>query len=137
MLEWSHGHVLITSTDRVNLSYFQSLTITNMIYYHLPWQCLWMQICVTYFPCYLFSMVFYFHFLNEMVSFDELISYVNITYQHFSVHVMLLISCKGEGNGNPLQYFCLENPMNRGAWWTIVHKVQRVRQDLNKPPPPP
>ena len=27
----------------------------------------------------------------------------------------------GEGNGNPLQYFCLENPMDRGAWWAEVH----------------
>ena len=27
----------------------------------------------------------------------------------------------GEGNGNPLQYFCLENPMDRGAWRAIVH----------------
>ena len=27
----------------------------------------------------------------------------------------------GEGNGNPLQYSCLENPMNRGAWWAMVH----------------
>ena len=27
----------------------------------------------------------------------------------------------GEGNGNPLQYSCLENPMDRGAWWAIVH----------------
>ena len=27
----------------------------------------------------------------------------------------------GEGNGNPLQYSCLGNPMNRGAWWAIVH----------------
>ena len=27
----------------------------------------------------------------------------------------------GEGHGNPLQYFCLENPMNRGAWWATVH----------------
>ena len=27
----------------------------------------------------------------------------------------------GEGNGNPLQYSCLENSKNRGAWWTIVH----------------
>ena len=26
-----------------------------------------------------------------------------------------------EGNGNPLQYSCLENPMDRGAWWAIVH----------------
>ena len=29
----------------------------------------------------------------------------------------------GEGNGNPLQYFCLGNPMERGAWWTIVAGV--------------
>ena len=27
----------------------------------------------------------------------------------------------GEGNGNPLQYFCLENPMDEGAWWATVH----------------
>ena len=32
----------------------------------------------------------------------------------------------GEGNGNPLQYSCLENPMDRGAWWATVHRVQRV-----------
>ena len=29
----------------------------------------------------------------------------------------------GEGNGNPLQYTCLENPMDGGAWWAIVHGV--------------
>ena len=27
-----------------------------------------------------------------------------------------------EGNGNPLQYSCLGNPMDRGAWWVIVHR---------------
>ena len=32
----------------------------------------------------------------------------------------------GEGDGNPLQYSCLENPMDREAWWTIVHGVARV-----------
>ena len=31
----------------------------------------------------------------------------------------------GEGNGNPLQYFCLEIPMDRGAWWTTVHEVTK------------
>ena len=35
----------------------------------------------------------------------------------------------GEGNGNPLQYFCLGNPMDRGAWQAIVHEVKRVRQN--------
>ena len=29
----------------------------------------------------------------------------------------------GVGNGNPLQYSCLENPMDRRAWWTIIHRV--------------
>ena len=31
----------------------------------------------------------------------------------------------GGGHGNPLQYSCLENPMDRGAWWTTVHKVAK------------
>ena len=40
----------------------------------------------------------------------------------------------GEGNGNPLQYSCLENPMDRGAWWDTVHRVPRVRHDsVTKP----
>ena len=33
----------------------------------------------------------------------------------------------GEGNGNPLQYSCLENPMDRGAWWAAVHKAAKSR----------
>ena len=32
----------------------------------------------------------------------------------------------GEGNGNPLQYPCLENPLDRGAKWATVHRLQRV-----------
>ena len=30
-----------------------------------------------------------------------------------------------EGNGNPLQYSCLENPVDRGAWWATVHRVAK------------
>ena len=37
----------------------------------------------------------------------------------------------GEGNGNPLQYFCLENPTDRGAWWAIVHGVAKSRTQLS------
>ena len=33
----------------------------------------------------------------------------------------------GEGNGNPFQYTCLENPMFRGAWWVIVHGLTKNR----------
>ena len=37
----------------------------------------------------------------------------------------------GEGNGTPLQYSCLENPMDRGAWWAAVHGVARSRTQLS------
>ena len=36
-----------------------------------------------------------------------------------------------EGNGNPLQYFCLENPMDREAWWAIAHEVAKSRTRLS------
>ena len=42
----------------------------------------------------------------------------------------------GEGNGNPLQYSCLENPRGRGALQAIVHGVTRVGQNLATKPPP-
>ena len=37
----------------------------------------------------------------------------------------------GEGNGTPLQYSCLENPMDGGAWWAIVHGVAKSRTRLS------
>ena len=37
----------------------------------------------------------------------------------------------GEGNGNPFQYSCLQNPMDRGAWRVIVHGVIKSRTGLN------
>ena len=43
----------------------------------------------------------------------------------------------GEGNSNQLQYSCLGNPMDRGAWRATVHEVARVGRDLGTKPPPP
>ena len=43
----------------------------------------------------------------------------------------------GEGNGNPLQYSCLENPMDREAWQAIFHGIARGGYDLVIKPPPP
>ena len=37
----------------------------------------------------------------------------------------------GEGNSNPLQYSCLENPMDQGAWWAIIHGVAKSRTRLS------
>ena len=52
--------------------------------------------------------------------------------------MLLSAFCPGEGNGNPLQYSCLENPTDRGAWQATVHGVISVGHDwATKPPPPP
>ena len=37
----------------------------------------------------------------------------------------------GEGNGNPLQYSCLENPMDGGAWWATLHRVTKSQTQLS------
>ena len=37
----------------------------------------------------------------------------------------------GDGNGNPLQYSCLENPVDEGAWWATVHGVAKSRTRLS------
>ena len=42
----------------------------------------------------------------------------------------------GEGNSNPLQYSCLENPMVRGTWQATVHVVTKVGYNLATKPPP-
>ena len=44
----------------------------------------------------------------------------NLHFWDFAVHYACLV---GEGNGNPLQYSCLENPVYREAWWAAVHRV--------------
>ena len=50
----------------------------------------------------------------------------------------LIPGSPGKGNGNPLQYSCLGNPMDRGAWWATVHGVPGIGHNLaTKPPPPP
>ena len=49
-----------------------------------------------------------------------------------SMHFWLLWICLiGEGNGTPLQYSCLENPMDRGAWQATIHGVAKSRTQLS------
>ena len=43
-----------------------------------------------------------------------------------------LANVGGEGNGNPLQYSCLENPVDRGVWWAAVHRVAQSRTRLKQ-----
>ena len=49
----------------------------------------------------------------------------------WATSLSLFTSCIGEGNGKPVQYSCLENPMNRGVWQAIVHGVTKSCIRLN------
>ena len=48
------------------------------------------------------------------------------------LHVHFLLSCIGEGNGEPLQCSCLENPRDGGAWWAAVYAVAQNRTWLKR-----
>ena len=48
------------------------------------------------------------------------------------LHFHLSLSCIGEGNGNPFQCSCLENPRDRGAWWAAVYGVAQSQTQLKR-----
>ena len=48
------------------------------------------------------------------------------------LHFQFSLSCIGEGNGNPFQYSCLENPRDGGAWWAAVYGVTQSRTRLKR-----
>ena len=48
------------------------------------------------------------------------------------LHFHFSLSCIGEGNGNPLQCSCLENPRDRGAWWAAIYGVSQSRTRLKR-----
>ena len=57
-------------------------------------------------------------------------SYICVTFHEGAfIHVMWYRVI--EGNGNPLQYSCLENPMDRGAWWAAVHGITKSQSRLS------
>ena len=48
------------------------------------------------------------------------------------LHFHFSLSCTGEGNGNPLQCSCLENPRDGGAWWAAIYGVAQSRTRLKQ-----
>ena len=48
------------------------------------------------------------------------------------LHFHFSLSCIGEGNGNPLQCSCLENPRDGGAWWAAIYGVTQSRTRLKR-----
>ena len=70
-----------------------------------------------------------FHFLPtknqySMTSCQYVFSLNHAKFLHISSTILEVTFMKEE-NGNPLQYFCLKNPTDRGAWWATVHAVSK------------
>ena len=74
----------------------------------------------------LFWISFYLGHHKHWVEFPVLYGWLSLVacFIHGSVYI-------GEGNGTPLQYFCLGNPMEGGAWWAAVHGVAKSRTRLS------
>ena len=68
------------------------------------------------------------YFLFRIIEYAE---HINIAWSGYFLYEWLyfhfLLSCIGEGNGNPLQCSCLENPWDGGAWWAAVYGVTQSR----------
>ena len=59
-------------------------------------------------------------------------SYLRVFALHVGLDSNFSLSCIGEGNGNPLQCSCLENPRDEGAWWAAIHWVAQSQTRLKR-----
>ena len=121
----------------------QSDSIYTNIYKYIP-------ICIFFFR--FFSTIFFFRFFSTIIYYkilnvipyaveQDLIVYLFYIQQFLFANHKLLIyplgsisglgRSPGKGNGNPLQEYCLENPMDRGAWQATVHGVAKSRTRLS------
>ena len=57
---------------------------------------------------------------------------LRVGHESERLHFRFSLSCIGEGNGNPLQCSCLENPRDGGAWWAAVYGVAESRTRLKR-----
>ena len=79
-------------------------------------------------------------FLTVVVPFDiptsntkgfQYLHIITNTCFFFFFFLTVVSGCGREGNGTPLQYSCLENPMDAGAWWAAVHGVAKSQTRLS------
>ena len=76
--------------------------------------------------CFLLLFLFIYCYLLFIVLYIYCYYLLFIVFFIYCFYLLLLFIYSitiGEGNGNPLQYSCLENPVDRGAWWDAVHRV--------------
>ena len=123
-----HRVVLIFSlTTCIKIILYTILEICN------PLSSKWLYFFLPPFPYIVFNTwtlgMFRLKFFTNLMLF-----YFNLYFPEYlmrlRLHFQFSLSCIGEGNGNPLQCSCLENPRDGGAWWAAVYGVAQSRTGL-------
>ena len=87
--------------------------------------------CSIYETCFTLKSIYFISVKRSLLGFF-LICITNFTFILVSlIKYFIGREANGEGNGTPLQYSCLENPMDVGAWWATVHGVAKSRTRLS------
>ena len=85
------------------------------------------------FTQYMYHIFFIHSSVDGHLDLFDILAFVNSAAINTWVHVSFdTWVYAGEGNGNPLQYSCLENPVDRGAWWAAVYGVAQSRTWLKR-----
>ena len=100
---------------------------------------LYVSVVILHFTIYIFNIPqFYFKWYNTSCKIYDCYEIINSSAQFFellsyftSTYIRNLMTNFGEGNGTPLQSSCLENPMDGGGWWSVVHRVAKSRTQLS------
>ena len=82
---------------------------------------------VLYTATFIIYIVFNLAFIENLVALSTVLGEVTLNILIF----LAVLALFGEGNGTPLQYSCLESPMDRGAWWAAVHGVVEIQTRLS------
>ena len=87
--------------------------------------CLWISSCTSSscWKVYAFPIEFAYHSCQKSFKINRGLS-LDISVYSIDLYIYPYANTR-KGNGNPLQYSCLENPMDRGAWWATVHGVMK------------
>ena len=108
------------------------LNMITMIYFMNIWygiSCIWYFLCGKFFKYWYNLFDIYWVLWMEEPGRLQSMGLLRVGH-HCAISLSLFLSCTGEGNGNPLQCPCLENPRDGGAWWAAIYGVAQSQTRL-------
>ena len=120
--------------------------LTHTYKEHVIWTCKICTLCTTYFSDIRCDCTYTYICSVEIYKLDD-VNYITLHVEvswwaavlglhrvghDWATSFSISLSCTGEGNGNPLQCSCLENPRDGGAWWAAVYGVAQSRTRLKR-----